>query len=536
VTGGEFICDANPVSGWSPAPVMKSAYFADGTFNELDGLVQQGGGAVSIISPGLVVNPGYPAAYAFRATTSGAYQSAYGFLSQPAPGELHVKGTMRFSQAPGSPAAGNLNFLQFLDPSGNVILRLWVAYNSGGEIGYINGTYAGASTFNILSYLGVSLDFAFWTNGALYKFWINGDEILSWGKPNNTGAITLPQTVLFGAITGGTAENWQIDFDALELRSKYYVNSFRVYGAPFAGIGPVYSEKVVQPDSQTVTGGYTQTVTRYPQYGLVQFASTDNNFQPPGGIQFRVIQNPGGIHAVDMLQNLINQAGAGSYINAATFAAAKAAKPLDIINFRMGDDQPFVISDALRAICSRCLYWLVVDHGEIRLFAYTGQAPTNPVLTLTDSNIADVEPVTDMDQVYGYVSAKFGWYDKDPNLIYWAGDLYSPLQGQDLDYTWSAEVAVEDPAMVKANVDLLYKFLRAQERWDPVKTNLAGARLELLDVVGLNIPFSVDALTCARVLRKDVNLDPSTTKSTKASGYYPLERVQLQLMRYLGES
>jgi hypothetical protein len=358
ITRGEFLRKAEAVSGWSPAPLIKSASFEQGNFNELDDVVAGGGGQISIISPGLKGN------YAFRAQVSGANQSAYGMLSLPLAGEIHAKGNLRFTAMPGTFANQNLTFLRLISSSGTNVASIMVDNE-----GKIYSGDAGQGKFAIAAYAGVNIPFIIWMDGSRLKLWLNGDEIL-----NYKGSMSLAKNILFGALTVGTAESWTIDFDNIELRNKYYNNSFRVTGAPFTDIGPVYLDNVAQADSQII-GGFTQTVTRHPQYGLVQFASTDPDFSPPSDVLIRVIQDPGGLHAVDLLEYLIGLAGATEYVDAVSLAAAKAAKPLDIIHFRKGDDGPFPVADAIKDICSRCLYWLMVDHGQIKLFAYDGLAP-----------------------------------------------------------------------------------------------------------------------------------------------------------------
>lgn len=509
LTAGEFLCKAETVSGWSPASILRSAYFESNNYNEFDHLVTAGGGAVSLITPGLT------GSYAFRAQSSGANQSAYGKISLASAGEVHIKGNLRFYAVPETFAAGNLTFLQLQNAAGTPYVSMTIDAE-----GMIYESHAGQGRFNISAYTGVVLPFILWTDGSNLKFWLNGDEVLTW-----RGTLTTIQHILFGILTGATAENWSIDFDDLEIRPKYYDGALRVTGAPFAGIGPVYIDNIAQPDSKTA-GGFTQTLTRYPTWGMVQFESTDPNFKP-GDVLMRVIQDAGGIHAVDYLQTLLGLAGVTDLINTASFTAVKTAKPLDIIHFRKGDKDPFPVSDAIKEICSRCLYWLVVDHGEIKLFAYDGDPPSGPVLTLTESHISGLEAITDMDAIMAYVSAKYGWYDRDSGLSYTAGDINAG-DGQDLDYTWfNSPVVSENYEMVKLNADLLLKFLGAQERWDPVSISLKGARLELFDVVAINNPAVKDAVTNTRLIRKEIILE---------AGNSPLERVSLQLYRFLGES
>jgi hypothetical protein len=520
LTFGEFLAKAEAVSGWTPAPIVRACYFDLPDYHEFDSVIASGGGAISLVTPGQV------STRAFQAAVTGASQAAYGLISMTPGSEIFISGTMTFVSIPAAPVSGNLTFL-FIDGTGTEAFYI-------DDTGAICATHGGQSKFNIMAYEGVPLAFTVWsspTNPGWVKLWINGDEVLT-SKGNFSGAN--PDGIQIGAQTGGHAETWTIQFENLEVRTKYYVDAYRVTGYPFTDIGSVYIDNRAQPDSQT-TGGYTQTVTRYPEYGLVQFASDDPDFNLSGEVMFRVIETAGGRHALYVIEQLLAAAGVTEYVDAPALAAAYAAVPNDYINARFegGSSEKYglkdyaslglPIADALKEITSRMLYWIFIDAGAIKIMPYTGTAPASPVLALTGANMREAQQTIDMDQINAFVSATYGWYDRNPVLYYVAGDQTAGGQGTGLDFTWDSPVACENRAVVKAKVDLLLKFLSAQERIDPATLNLAGARVELMDPVSLSDPLLNDAAKNYWVAGKEVSLDQGS------------QGTSLQLIRFLGE-
>ena len=525
LTFGEFLVQAEPVSGWSPDPPQRTAYFEQGNYTELDDVVEAGGGAVSIITPGLTGNN------AFRAQTTGANQSAYGVISLASPGELFFTGSIRFTEAPLSPVAYNVAIMQIISLNGTPQVTISVD-NTGSIYGM-----ATQGKWNIPGFIGTPIPFTLWakpTEGKL-KLWMGGDEVLNY---HADPFEILSSQIRFGASTGGAAENWIIDFDDLELRPKYYQNAFQVTGGPFKAIGLVYADGVFQPDTLAV-GAFTQTLTRYPQYGMVHFTSTDSAFNLSGTVMVRVVEQAGGRHALDIISSLIEAAGLTGYVDTAALAAAYIACPDDIINarweggkresskFALKDPKSIgiSISDCLKDICSRMLYWFFIDAGSIKIVPYTGIPPADPVLSLTVSNKWENSQVIDLVQINAFVSAIYGWYGRNPGLFYVKGTQAAGDQGTSLDYSWDSPVAAESLALVKAKVDLMYKFLSAQENIDPVTTNLLGARLELItDTVSLEDELLSDDPINYMVISKEVDLDLGSRTTT------------LKLMRILGET
>jgi len=521
LTYGEFVVKGTPVVGWTPLPPMKTALFEGDNFNELDRINSSGGGALSLITPGLTQD------WAMRAEMSGANQEAWGSLTTGMPGEIFVSGNMRFNAAPASPANQNMTFLQLLAADDTPVWSLSIDYQS-----FIYEQSIGPSKFNIQGYIGLKLPFAIWTDGSNFRFWLLGNEILTY-----KGSSSPVCQILFGAMTGGVAENWTIDFDDIKVGTKYYDNAYQVFGGPFIDIGEVYIDNVAQPDSQTV-GGFIQTLTRLPEYGMVQITSTDPDFKVSSDLTMRVIMDRGGVNAVEVITELLTLCGADEYIDMVSFAAALALVPDDMIHARFGDSQNLpnqqvglqdyssegmTVADAIKEICSRCLYFFFIDAGQIKLIPYSGAAPASPDIALDGSNLYECLQNIDMDMLTDYVSVKYGRYDFNPSLFYNAGDATPEGTGAQLDMTFAAPVATENRDMAVAKADLLLKFLSAQERIDPVRLNLAGARLELLDQASVSDALLNDAADTYWITRKEIGLDPGARQTS------------LQLMRFLGE-
>ena len=523
LTFGEFLCKGEEITGWSPAPIIRSAYFESNNYNELDHVVASGGGSFSLV-------PGLTGTKAFRATVTGDSQSAYGSFSVPYGSEVFFTGTLQFTVAPVAPMANlNMTFLQIIDASGSSDFSISID-----STGAIYGSLGGQSKFIINAYIGVPLSFAVWlspsTSGHV-RLWINGDEVLA---QDGDFSGDHPLQVRFGADTGATAESWTIDFDDLEIRSKYYKDAYQVSGAPFADIGPVYIDNLAQLDSQTI-GSFVQTLTRFPAYGMVQIESTDPDYKPSGEVLIRVVEHAGGRHALEIISLLLEEAGLTDYIDATAMSAAYAACPDDIIHARFegGGDRNrglkdfaslgLPISDALKEITSRCLYWIFIDAGKVKIVPYTGIPPGTPAMALTSNNLREACQTIDLESINSFVSATYGWYSRNPSLFYIAGDTTAGSNGVGRDYTWDSPVACESFTTIKTKVDILLKFLSAQERLEPVVLNLTGARLELMECVSLVDILLNDVANNYWVTRKEVSLDINNRVST------------LQIMRFLGE-
>jgi hypothetical protein len=273
---------------------------------------------------------------------------------------------------------------------------------------------------------------------------------------------------------------------------------------------------------------------------MVQFISTDPDFKPSGEVRIRVVENAGGRHALYIIEDIIDQAGLTSYVDATALAAAYIACPDDLINARFegSGNERFGLrdysklgipaGDCLKEILSRMMYWLFIDAGTIKIVPYDGIAPTSPAMAFTASNMheATQEFGIGADEICAYVTAIYGWYERNPSLCYVAGSPSSGAQGNGLDYSWGGSpVVCESLSVVKAKADLLFIFLSAREMINPIRTKrFQAARLELMtDVVSMSDVILNDVAENCRLLRKDIILDQ------------PRE-VALTLLRLLGEN
>jgi hypothetical protein len=511
---GEFLCKGEAVSGSTPGDPNRTAGFESGNYDEIDGVVQSGGGAVSLV------------AGAFRATVTGASKSAYGLWRIVSPGEMFITGVVTFQSAPTNPSPLNTSFFELLDAAGVPVFSATLDADS-----FVYGDYGlgTKSDFNIQAYLEVPLPFALWispvVNGHV-RLWINGDEVLTYDGDLST---RVPKEIRFGLQTTGgvgAGEIWTVDYDDLKLYGHYYLNAFRAYGGPFESIGTVYIDNISQPDSKTV-GAYTQTLTRFADYGMVQFESTDPDFKPDGDVTFRVIKHPGGVHAVDQIAAILDEVGLTPYIDTASFAAAKALVPDDIIHSRFEGGSAEKVglkdiaslglpaSDAIKEICSRMMYWVFMDSGQIRIVPYLGTPLTSPALAITASNAWENSQTIDLQNVNAFVTAIYGWYSRNPALFYVAGVQEAGGDGTGLDYSWDSPVCCERRDVVAAKADLLLQFLSAQDIIEPVSMSLAGARLELMtDVVSLRDELLNDSAQNYLVAAKEVGLDQGSRVTT----------------------
>jgi len=546
LTYGEFLCPAEAVSGWSPAPVVKSAAFAQPNYNELDTVVASGGGAFSLIAPGIT------APQAFQCQTSGANHKAYGVLGlSHAAGDLFATGTLTILEAPAAPLDQNLVLFEILDAGTS---KLTVSVDSTGALlATLSGPDPSVSKqcdFNIQAYVGVPLNFGVLLSPekpGYVKIFVNNDEVLDLKHYMAYHFWVHPLKFHFGTQVTA-AETWKIAFENVQVQAKYYLNAFRVTGGPFASLGPVYIDFRAQPDAKAYTKNsitYEQRLERFPEYGLVQFSTYiapggawDEEFEISGDVLVRVVENAGGRHALAIITDLLDRAGLTPYVDAAALAAAYLAVPDDIINARFAGGAVesrglkdyaslgLTVAEALKEICSRCLYWIFVDAGKIKIVPYTAAplvTPTDPRQILTASNKWENNQVIDLENINAFVTVIYGWYDRNPNLHYVAGSQEAGGQGTGLDFSWAGPVACENRLVAVAKAELLWKFLSPQERLDPVTTTLAGARLEIMtDVVSLEDELLSDAPVNYLITGKEVGLDQGNRMTT------------LQLIRFLG--
>jgi hypothetical protein len=547
LTYGEFLVPGENVDGWTPAPMIKEATFETGDLTELDHVEDSGGGtAVAVVTPGLAET----GSYGMRCISTDASQSHYGELSLAADGPIFITGIIRFTSIPGTINDDNMTFLQIVNAAGQNIAKFY--FKSDGTLyTQIRAATEVACDWNILAYENVPLTFALWFNAGVvlrggYRLWINGAVV--YDRVLDTQGDE-PITVRCGVMTGVTSEAWTIDFDDLRLYDTYYDFAFQAQGYPFDSIGEVYIDNVAQPPTKTILAPdlsyLVQTVTKYPEYGIVTIIATKAgvtypNWKVEGDVLFRVVENAGGRHALQMIELLVAEAGLTDLMDADALAAAYLAVPDDILTgarfegsgalqrvIGLKDYTGFgmTIADCIKEICSRMMYWFFMEGGLIKIIPYTGVAPSSPAdLALDGSSLFEASPTIDFSQVRNFVAATYGWYERNNALFYIAGTPVSGGDGVELDFTWQSPVASESRALVVAKADLLNIFSSPQEIMDPVRTHLIGARVELMkDVVSINDQILSDAAINYWVNRKEIALDPDEYQ------------VSLQPLRILGE-
>ena len=510
---GEVLAEATEISGRGLGDPLKSAGFEKGSLDELDGTATSGGGVVSLNS----TTP-LSGIYSLRCAVSGASQQAYGVLALPLPAdEYFLQMKWRFTAMPGSPANDNLTAFKFRDASGGTLVRFYV--NDSGKLVAVmaDDVTEKETDWSIATHDGIRADLSLWIKcgapgTANVSLWVSGDQVLDWSDIDLTGLQV--KDLVFGLVQGAAAESWTVDIDDLRLWNSYLDNAYQVFGGPFTEIKTVYVDKMVYSKS---------TLAKYPGDGVVAFSEMTADVPPKrqkvsGSVMLRVVKN-NLTHPVDIIEELLTEAGLDEYTDAASFASAKAATPDDLVGCCFEDSN---LAEALTEIASRCLYNLYVDHGEIKIEPYQGTPPAAAELALDGAELRHIEPLTDMEDSRAGVMVKWGWFDRNPDLSYVAGDR-SGGEAEEIDLTLDSPVATESEVMAKQKADALLKRLQyGKEILDPVRLSLRGARLELGDGVEISDSYLLESARIYEVFQKIVNLEP------------PYE-TSLRLARFLGE-
>lgn len=510
---GEVLAEATEISGRGLGDPLKTAQFEKGTFDELDGSAAGGGGVLSINS----ITP-LAGLKSLRAAVVGASQNAYGIIGLREPAdELFCQMKWRFAAMPASPANDNVTLFKFRDGAGATVARFYV--NTAGKLVAVmaDGITEKESDWSVATHDGIRADLSLWvkcgaSGVANVSLWVSGDQVLDWSDIDLTGLQA--KDLVFGLIQGAAAESWTVDIDDIRLWNSYLDNAYQIFGGPFTEIKTVYVDKMVYSKS---------TIAKYPQYGVVAFSEMTTDDPPKrqkvsGSVMLRVVKNDLK-HPVDIIEALLTEAGLNEYLNAAAFAAGKAATPDDVVGCRFEDMR---LADAITEICSRCLYKFYVDHGEIKITPYLGTPPAAAELSLGPEELRETSPVFDMEDSRDGVMVKWGWFDRNPDLSYVAGDR-SGGEAVEIDLTLDSPVATESEVMAKQKADALLKRLQyGREVLDPVRLSLRGARLELGDGVEISDSYLLESARIYEDFQKIVSLGP------------PYE-TDLRLARFLGE-
>lgn len=501
---GEYQAKAEPLSGKGVGSPFKSWDFEDGRLPE-DYQVS-GGGTLSL-------NTATPlsGAQSLRSQTSGANHTALANFGAFLPiNEMLALFKWRWTDIPASPVNNNLNPFRILDQNGSILIKFYV--NSDGKlVAWINGAET-VTDWQIALHQGVRVDVSLWVkcaNPGYVCLWVAGQQVLK-VDGLNLAAYQI-KALQLGLATASTGENWTADIDDVRLWDHYYLNAYQVAGWPFLGISTVYNQKLVQKSTD---------FTVLPQYGLVQFTKMDNTgklIEVSGDVSAMVKKNDL-YHQADVIQDLVTFAGLSPYVDAVTFAAAKAASPTDRIGCRF---ENCTVGQAIVEITKRLLLNFHVDHGDIRLIAYQGVPPASAVLLLNESEIRELTPTVDMDQTYEAVVVKWSRYGDNPDLCYTAGIIGA--KAQEIDLSYDSPVATESADLAKAKANTWLKRLRlGQELYDPIRTSWRSLRVEMGDGIQVSDQILTDGPLMTEITKKTVNLDK------------PFE-VQLQTERFLGE-
>jgi hypothetical protein len=131
------------------------------------------------------------------------------------------------------------------------------------------------------------------------------------------------------------------------------VYHYQVFGAPFEAITAVSLDGETDDDR----------VTADPATGLLQVSG--RNAQ----VSVRVIKDHT-THPVDIVADILEEAGLGEGIHQDSFALAKSLTPEYTIGVRF---ENLTAAQAIREIVRRCLFDLWIDFGEIKIKPYLGE-------------------------------------------------------------------------------------------------------------------------------------------------------------------
>ncbi|MFA4906542.1 MAG: hypothetical protein WC645_08580 [Candidatus Margulisiibacteriota bacterium] len=467
-------------------------------------------------------------------TESAGY--ARGWIDLPSTSDnVLFKTKIKFSAIPVPPIAYNISFLK-IRAGGSDLISLEVNSDYRVYLNY-NGTrketdwYINANQ-DIWQDLSIGI---LGRNPGLIRVSLNGDQILNYDQDGNNDPLNLTslaviQKVCFG-ITVASAETWDISFDNSKLYNIYYPEAYYVPGAPYTDIGAVYIDGVVKVQ-KTITG-ITQTysggkavdpidMTKIPAQGLVVFEDIAN---PPSGSVFLMLTKDANTHPVDAIEAVLTNIGRDDLINAASFAAAKAARPNDSGGYYFED---MTAAEAILAITQRFLMTVIIAQGEVKLISYDGAAPIIFDWEVNATNCAGLSASDDSETKKNKVTTEWSQYDRNRRLFYAAKDQASIVKigefAEDLDFSWGNEVGSDNGDMARNRADCLLNRLKgSQVLYEDVELLLwKFIRAEIGDTAQVSIPYHGPA-EIFRILGKDLKMTP------------PYE-LKLQLALFPGES
>lgn len=507
---GEVLLQADELGDKTIAPIVDSAYFEDGTTDELTDIQETGTGALTVIS----TDP-YAGSYCLRSHIEAPDDVAQGAITLTAgSGSILFSCWIKFSTVPDVPSDGYNYFAAIQDTLGNNVLSLWIRddYKVWGRRGaelkesswYVDQD---VGVWKRLS-IGISNDSA---TGGFCKVWLDGEEVLTWDEDWDSYSFLAAVVGLFND-NGPGGETWEIDFDSLEVYPTWYPRIYQIRGFPYQEIKTVYIDGASKVEN-TAKGVVTRLTkgravpsteaTLDAEMGTVAF--TDLSQTISGTVMIKAKKNTT-THPVDIIEALLTEAGADGLIEAGTFAAAKAYFPDDSIGAYFEET---TVGDAIKEIASRCLLNVYMDQGLIKLDAYTGELPPEVVATydtfiydlfgywegdsFSESELIRANESVIMEDVFTRITTRWGWYDRNHRLRYVTEDaLAIEYLGEfeaELDYSVGQPVVSENSNMAKDKADRLLKRLKGGRSEVDVSGSFRLARVELGDAVRLDVPY-----------------------------------------------
>jgi len=541
---GEVLLQADELGDKTIVGPDAEADFEDGTLNELSDVIENGSGALTVET----TDP-YAGSYCLLSHIEAPLDYAQGEIDLTGPGaSILFSCWIQFSQVPDVPSDGNIYFAGIKDSLGNNCLSLWIADD------YRVFARRQVTTQDTSWY--VDQDLGIWkrlsvavhndpTSGGIAKVWLDGDEVLTW-EEGWDGYTFAGAFVGFYDNNGVPApETWEAYFDSLAVYNTWYPKLYQISGSPFTELKTVYIDGAVKVEntpqgvrSRLVKGTTVSStdVTLDAVTGSVIF--TDLTQDISGSVMVRAVKNTT-VHPVDIIQDLLTEAGASDFIDSASFAAAKAADSGDSIGAYFEET---TVGDAIKEIASRCLLNVYMDQGVIKLGAYQATAPTGPVGTFgtfrfgeavfgaglligSELELTAASETINMESFFTRITTRWGWYERNHRLRYVAEDsqaiAYLGEFESEIDFSQGQPVVSENSNMAKTKADRLLKRFKAGYS----ELNLSGsfrlARLELGDVICLNIDY----------LRPATNylITGKTVRMNRPYG------VDLTLVKFLGE-
>jgi hypothetical protein len=273
----------------------------------------------------------------------------------------------------------------------------------------------------------------------------------------------------------------------------------------------------------SLVGGATKTtgIEKYPAYGAVAFTDYANKVS---GTVAAYLRKDSTTHWVDAVRALLAVHARETYLDETAAAAAKAATPNDSAGYYFDN---MTLGDAIKALAATCLFTLARSGNQLKLQAYTGEAPAAYEVELTAASLQGWGPARAEREIKNKVFVKYGRYAQNSRLsaIVKHEDSinYLGLYDTEIDLSWSNTCIGSDNGLMAARKAqaLLYRLVGGQAKVDEAYAPLSLLRLQAGDYVRVNVP-EIGPVRIFQVLKKTI--DFNTPKG-----------VRLLLVKFLGE-